>query len=245
MFDKPRVVRAVAVAAGALVIALQSEAGQPGSARTERVPDAAVVNGVPQGIFISRSLLTGRAVCLLFLTGGRVTRFIPEGGLESFDWAAHHKAHSRDSGRWEMRGGQLAIAWGDGGVHEGPLTVRPDGIEFYSKRYTKPVSAPLTAIAGRWEAARGTAIAGGSGVNAVSSLLIQPDGRYQWESTTGGTVAGRAAASDMTKTGRVTVKGATIVFTPDKGAATSHTFLPAAGTPVTAFSVDATMFTRQ
>ena len=46
-----------------------------------------------------------------------MTRFIPEGGLENFDWAAHLAAHGPDSGRWEMRGSQLAIAWGDGGVH--------------------------------------------------------------------------------------------------------------------------------
>jgi len=228
-----------------MVVAPQSDARQVGNVRRERVPDAGVVNGVPQGMFVSRSLLSGRAVCLLFLNGGRVTRFIPEGGLESFDWAAHQTAHGRDSGRWEMRGNQLAIAWGDGGVHEGPLTVRPDGIEFYGKRYTKPVSASLTAISGRWEAARGTAIAGGSGVNVANSLVIQPDGRYQWASTTGGTVAGRAAASEVTRTGTVTVKGSTIVFTPDSGAATSHTFLPVAGSPVTAFSVDANMFTRR
>jgi hypothetical protein len=236
---------AIAVFALSLVIATQSDARQMENVRRERVPDAGVVKAVPQGMFVSRSLLSGRAVCLLFLSGGRVTRFIPEGGLENFDWAAHQIAHGRDSGRWEMRGTQLAIAWGDGGVHEGPLTVRPDGIEFYGKRYAKAVSAPLTAIAGQWETARGTAIAGGSGVNVTGSLVIQSDGRYQWVGTTGGTVAGRATASEATRTGSVTVKGSTIVFTPDRGAATSHTFLPVAGSPVTAFSVDANMFTRR
>lgn len=210
----------------------------------ERVPDAGVVNGVPQGMFVSRSLLSGRAVCLLFLSGGRVTRAIPEGGLEAFDWARHEAAHSRDSGRWQMRGGQLAIAWGDGGVHEGPLTVRPDGIEFYGKRYATPVAVVAGAIVGRWESARGTAIAGGSGVNTASTLIIEPGGRYQWLATTGGVVAGRATASDTTMTGVVRVAGATIVFTPDRGAATSYTFLPVAGTPVTAFSIDTNMFTR-
>jgi hypothetical protein len=236
---------AFAVGALSLVVAAHTDAKQTGSVRPERVPDAGVVNGVPQGMFVSRSLLSGRAVCLLFLSGGRVTRFIPEGGLESFDWAAHLTIHGRDSGRWEMRGSQLAIAWGDGGVHEGPLTARPDGIEFYGKRYTKPVSVPLTAIAGQWESARGTAIAGGSGINVASSLVIQPDGRYQWMSTTGGTVAGRATATEATMRGTVTVKGLTIVFTPDKGAATSHTFLPVAGSPTSAFTVDANMFTRR
>jgi hypothetical protein len=233
----------LAIALAAMAVASQGEARQTASMR-ERVPDARVLNGVPQGMFVSRSLLTGRAVCLLFLSGGRVTRFIPEGGLERFDWTTHQNAHARDSGRWEMRGDQLVIAWGDGGVHQGGLTVRPDGIEFYGKRYAKPATAPLSAIAGRWEATRGTAIAGGSGINVARAFIIQPDGRYQWDSTTGGTVAGRATASDVTMTGRVTVEGSTIIFTPDKGAATSHTFLPVAGSPVTAFSVDSTMFTR-
>lgn len=219
-------------------------AGTGGTMGAERVPDAGVVNGVPQGIFVSRSLLSGRAVCLLFLSGGRVTRAIPEGGLERFDWATHQAAHSGDAGRWEMRGGQLAITWGDGGVHQGPLTVRPDGVEFYGKRYAMPVAVAPGAIVGRWEATRGTAIAGGAGVNIASTLVIQADGRYQWLSTTGGVVAGRAVASDKAMTGTVTIAGATIVFTPDAGAATSHTFLPVAGTPVTAFSVDTNMFTR-
>ena len=237
----------LAIAVGALVLAVaaHTDARQRGNMRPERVPDAGVVNGVPQGMFVGRSLLSGRAVCLLFLSGGRATRFIPEGGLENFDWAAHLTAHGPDSGRWEMRGNQLAIAWGDGGVHQGPLTVRPEGIEFYGKRYTKPVSVPLTAIAGQWESARGTAIAGGSGINVASSLVVQPDGHYQWMSTTGGTVAGRATATEATMRGTVTVKGLTIVFTPDKGAATSHTFLPVAGSPTSAFSVDANMFTRR
>jgi hypothetical protein len=235
---------AVAIAAAAIGAAAQAQGRQGAAARSERVPDAGIVSGVPQGMFVSRSLLSGRAVCLLFLSGGRVTRAIPEGGLESFDWERHRAAHTRDSGRWEMRGSQLAIAWGDGGVHEGPLTVRPDGIEFYGKRYAKPVSVGPGAIVGRWEAARGTAISGGAGVVIASELVIETGGRYRWLGTTGGTVAGRAVASQQAMTGIVTIKGATIVFTPDAGAAASHTFLPVAGTPVTAFSIEANMFTR-
>jgi hypothetical protein len=222
---------------------LAAVSGAAGAA--ERVPDAAVIGGIPQGVFISRSLLTGRTVCLLFLSGGRVTRAVPEGGLENLDWARHQSEHSRDTGRWEVRGGQIAIAWGDGGVHEGPLSVRPDGIEFYGKRYTKPMVVSLDAIVGRWHATRGTAIAGGSGINVASTLIIQPDGRYEWSATTGGVVAGRAVASDKTMAGTVRITGATtIVFTPDAGRAIAHTLLAAAGVPITAFSLDATTFTR-
>ena len=132
-----RVGLAITFGALSIVIAVQSEARQTGNMRGER---------------------TGRAVCLLFLSGNRVIRFIPEGGLDIFfDWAKHQTAHAGDSGRWEMRGGQVAIAWGDGGVHQGPLTVRPDGIEFYGKRYTKPVSASVRAAfqkAFRWASSK-------------------------------------------------------------------------------------------
>lgn len=211
---------------------------------TERVAGAGIVNGVPQGMFVSRSLLRGRAVCLLFLSGGRVTRAIPEGGLERFDWERHRDVHSRDTGRWETRGPRLSIAWNDGGAHEGPLVVRPDGIEFYGKRYAKPAAAALSAIIGKWEAARGAAIAGGAGVNAASTLVIDAGDRYQWVDTMGGTIGGRSRASERTTTGSLTIIGSTIVFTPDVGTATSHTFLPVTGTPVTAFSVDSNMFTR-
>lgn len=220
-----------------VLLALQAPSG-------ERVPTAAVVDGMPRGLFVGRSLLTGRAVCLLFLDGGRITRAIPEGGLEPLDWSRHAAAHPRDSGTWQMRGGHLVVAWGDGGVHQGPLTVRADGIEFYGKRYAKPARADLAALAGRWESARGTAIAGGSGIHRVNELVIQPDGRYSWSSTTGGVVSGRAAASDRTASGQVTVRGQTIVFRSDDGTTRSHTFVPVAGTPVTAFSVDSDMFTR-
>ena len=210
----------------------------------ERVPDSAVVNGVPQGMFVGRSLITGKAVCLLFLGGGRITRAIPEGGLESFGWNKHRTAHGPDSGTWQMRGSQLVVTWGDGGVHQGPITVNPDGIEFYGKRYSKPAVVSVPAIAGRWESARGTAITGGPGINRVSELVIAADGHYQWLTTIGGVVQGRVASNDRSLSGTVAVRGLTITFTSDAGTTTSHTLLPAAGQPVSAFSVDADMFTR-
>jgi hypothetical protein len=223
----------------AIVVSLMLSAPQG-----ERVPDAAVVNGVPQGMFVGRSLLTGRAVCLLFLSGGRITRFIPEGGLEHFDWNRHRVAHGPDSGTWQIRGGQLAVTWGDGGVQQGPVTVHPDGIEFYGKRYSTPQLVDLAAIAGRWESARGSAIAGGAGISKVSQLVIAADGRYQWVSTIGGAVEGRAVAGDRSMSGTVAVRGLTIVFRSDTGTTSSHTLLPAAGRPVSAFSLDSDMFTR-
>jgi hypothetical protein len=181
----------------------------------------------------------------LFLGGGRVSRFVPSGGLENFDWERHRQAHGPDSGRWELvAGGEIRIAWGDGGVHQGKLTVHSDGIEFYGKRYARPANVSLADLAGTWEAARGTAVAGGQGVNRVSTLLIHPDGRYELGAVTGGVVAGRATSTAGANSGRVSISGATMVLRSDGGGATSYTFLPAAGSPVTAFTLDADMFTR-
>ena len=50
------------------------------------------------------------------------------------------------------------------------------------------------------------------------------------------------AASTMT--GQVTIKGSTIIFKSDAGVISTHTLLPVAGTPVTACSVDTSLFTR-
>lgn len=214
------------------------------AAQGERVPESSVVDGKPQGIFVGRSLLTGRAVCLLFLGGGRVTRFIPAGGLEHFDWTEHKQHHAGDTGRWELAGGQLTITWGDGGIHRGPLTVRPTGIEFYGKRYSRPVTATLADLAGQWESTRGTAVTGGAGINTMKTLIVEPGGRYRWTGTTGGVVAGRATAAGTAGSGRLKISGLTMTFEADDGTATAHTFLPVPGEPTSAFSIDADMFTR-
>lgn len=230
---------------GLALICSATSLGAPGAASGgERVPSAAVVNGVPQGLFIGRSLLTGRAVCLLFLPAGRITRSIPAGGLENLDWARHQAQHPGDSGTWALTGGQLTITWGDGGVHQGPLVVHPGGIEFYGKRYARPAAVSVAAIAGRWESSRGTAIGGGPGVNTSSLLVVQPGGRFQWTSTTGGVVAGRAASGGMATSGTLAISGATLTFRMDDGTVAAHTFLAVAGDPVDVFSLDQTLFTR-
>ena len=214
------------------------------AAQGEQVPASAVIDGKPQGIFVGRSLLTGRAVCLLFLSRGRVTRVIPIGGLEHFDWAAHRAAHAGDVGTWEIRGGQLSIAWGDGGVHQGPLGVTDRGIEFYGKRYSKPVAVTVADLVGQWEATRGTAITGGEGINTATTLSIDAAGRYRWTGVTGGAVAGRATASGGTRAGRLSVSGQTMTFLDDDGTASARTLLPVAGAPITAMGLDADLFTR-
>ena len=211
---------------------------------SESIPEPAVLAGKPQGIFVGRSLLTGRAVCLLFLTDGRVTRSIPYGGFEQFDWARHLADHPGDSGTWEQAGGQLSIAWGDGGVHQGPLTVLPTGIEFYGKRYSRPMTVMPSDLVGRWESASGTALAGGEGINSLSTLIVETDGRYRWNGTVGGVVAGQATTVGRSSSGTVVIAGQTMTFAADDGSTIARSFLPFGGEPVEAFSLDADMFTR-
>src|SRR5207248_10323989 len=73
--------------------------GQP-----ERVPDSSFENGKPQGMFVGIDPLSGEAICLLFLDGGRVTRSIPKGGLENFSWEEHKKKQSHNCGIYTLSG---------------------------------------------------------------------------------------------------------------------------------------------
>jgi hypothetical protein len=147
-------------------------------------------------------------------------------------------------GTWEIRDGQLLIAWGDGGVHQGPLRVTDAGIEFYGKRYSRPASVTVADLVGQWEATRGTAITGGEGINKATTLSIDAAGRYRWTGVIGGAVAGRATAREGTRMGRLSVSGQTMTFLDDDGTVSARTLLPVAGTPVAAMSLDADLFTR-
>ncbi len=211
----------------------------------ERVPEAAMISGTPHGMFVGRSLLTGKSVCLLFLSGGRITRAIPEGGLDSFDWAKHQANHSGDCGKWEMSNSKLRINWGDGGTHEGPLTVTSNGIEFYGKRYAKPSSVQVSALAGRWESSRGTAQWGGEGINQTHTLTIGADGSFHWEAGGGGVVSGRAVYQETRNlNGKLQIAGSTMIFHGEDGSVESYTFAPVPGDPIVAFSLGSNMFTR-
>ncbi len=183
-------------------------------------------------------------MCLLFLDGGRVTQFIPTGGLEAFDWDKHQAEHTGDSGTWDIDDGQLTIAWGDGGIHQGPLTTHATGIEFYGKRYSRPLAVKLADLAGHWEAAHGTAPWGGDGLIALSSLSIEADGHYGWDGTVGGVLDGSTTAAAGSGSGIVHISGQTMTFKADDGSVMARTFLPVAGKPIEAFSLDAELFTR-
>ena len=139
---------------------------------------------------------------------------------------------------------ELSITWGDGGVHRGPLTVRPAGIEFYGKRYSRPGSATTADLVGTWEAAQGTAVGGGDGINRLSTLIVEADGRYRWAETVGGVVDGEASAGGDSWTGTLSISGQTVTFDADDGALDVRTFLPVPGEPLSAFSLDDDLFTR-
>ena len=195
-------------------------------------------------MFIGRSLMTGRAVCLLFLPVGRVTRSVPSGGLEHFDWHAHKADHPGDSGAWQVEGGVMTVIWGDGGINQGPLTVLASGIEFYGKRYSRPRTVGITDLAGRWEAASGTALGGGEGINRLSTLTVDAGGSYRRDGAIGGVVDGLASAEGSSSSGTLAIVGQTLTFSADDGSSVARTFLPAAGEPLDSFSLDADMFTR-
>lgn len=212
--------------------------------RTERVPESAVVDGMPRGIFLGRSLLTGRTVCLLFLGDGRITRAVPTQDLDAFDWQRHRADHPGDCGSWQLRPGQLSVRWGDGGVHEGPLKVGPSGIEFYGKTYVRPSVANLAALVGRWEAVRGLGIAGGAGARVILTLEIDAAGRFRWRAE-GGSSGPHAAHREVKDLrGTLRIQGRRLILQGDDGTVEAHSFLAIPGDPLAAFALGPNMFTR-
>ena len=231
---------------GGLRISGSVSRGSSTRSKGERVPEAGVMNGRPQGLFVGRSLLSGKAVCLLFLDGGRITRSIPESGLENFHWMEHAVNHSGDCGTWQLTGNLLRIVWGDGGVHEGPLKVNPNGIEFYGKTYARIGTVSIASISGEWESARGTAAWGGEGITMTHSLSITADGKFHWVAGGGGVVSGHAVQDRSKDTrGKLQIVGATAIFTSDDGTVETYTFTAVPGNPTVAFGLDQNMFTRK
>ena len=210
------------------------------AAKGERVPVSGWVNGAPRGIFVGTSLLSGGAICLMFLDGGRITRTIPGQDLDNFSWAEHLEKYPRNCGTYTISNGILKVKWGDGGVHEGPIKQTPNGIEFYQKRYTKPEPVAVAEIAGRWESAKSI-----GAIATTHVLRIASDGSFTWKTDRGGVVAGRAVYSSVRDSrGKVTVRGTIITFHNDDGTTETLTFLRVPGNPIKAFSIGMDMFTR-
>jgi hypothetical protein len=209
--------------------------------KPERVPESSFKDGVPRGIFFATSMLSGKAVCLLFLDGGRITREIPEGGLEELYWEQHLKDNPRNSGTYTVKDGTLTISWGDGGVHTGPIKATPEGIEFYGKRYVKPAPTTVEQLAGAWQ----SALTSGA-MTTSHELTIGADGAFHWTGGTGGSGDGWAAfggARDVR--GKLTLRGSTATFRADNGSVETFTFLRMPGDPATVFSVGRNMFARK
>jgi hypothetical protein len=132
----------------------------------------------------------------LFLSGGRITRAIPEGGLENFDWTAIERRTVRFRDLADARGG-LVVTWGTAeSIRARSANIR--SASPYGKRYAKPAAVSAATR-------RPTIVARTASPAAASSrngVVIAADGRYQWVSTTGGVVEGRAVASDRAMSGR-------------------------------------------
>jgi hypothetical protein len=192
---------------------------------------AAPSGGAPRGMFFARSNLTGKAVCLLFLDGGRITREIPEGGLEDMRWEKHLAANPKNSGTYSFADGKLTVRWGDGGVHEGPVKATARGLEFYGKGYVKPAPVTVAELAGEWESA--LTAPGGGGMTHLQELTISADGTFRWKRATGGSGDGWAAFGGATEVrGRLTVQGTVATFRSDDGAVATHTILRMPGEPI-------------
>jgi hypothetical protein len=215
--------------------------GDPPLSKPERVPDSSFENGKPQGIFVGRSLLSGKAICFLFLDGGRITRAIPETGLENFYWEQHKKEHLGDCGTYTLSGQTLSIRWGDGGVNTGPLTATPNGIEFYNKRYTKPETISVERLVGSWQAALSV-----GDITMTHDLEISLDGSFHWQIVTGGAVPGKAVANTgRDLRGKMAIHGLSATFKGNDGSVLTYTLLPVPGEPMQAFALGRDMFTRK
>ena len=210
------------------------------TSKGEKVPESGFVNGVPRGIFVGTSLLSGGAICLMFLDGGRITRTIPGQDLDNFSWSEHLGKYPRNCGTYTISNGILKVKWGDGGVHEGPIKQTANGLEFYQKRYTKPEAVTVAQIAGRWESARSI-----GAIATTHDLRIAADGSFTWKTDRGGVVAGRAVYSSVRDTkGKLSIRGTIIVFRNDDGTSETLTFLRVPGNPIKAFSIGMDMFTK-
>jgi hypothetical protein len=235
--------KAAAIAAGAGTPAPGGAAAAPApKGKAERVPDSSFKNGEPKGIFVGTSLLTGKAICLMFLSGGRITRAIPKGGLEDFYWEQHKSENGGNCGTWSISGDTLTVTWGDGGVNKGPLKATANGVEFYGKRYTRPEKVDVARLAGRWESARTV-----GALTVTHTLDIGAGGAFHWVMGSGGVVAGRAVASTgRDLRGTLTMRGTTATFRGDDGSVLTYYLHRVPGDEVvTAFSVGGDMFWKQ
>ena len=190
----------------------------PPTGKGERVPESGFKDGSPRGLFVG-----DKGAGLLFLDGGRVTRAVPEGGLDELDWEQHQKKHPSDVGTYSVAGG---IQWGDGTTSAGPFKVSADGFELAGKRWVKPPATTVDQIAGTWQAAPGT------GDSKVHELAIAADGGFQW-----------TGARELR--GKLTLHGPTATLRAEGGKVETHTLLRAPGEPVKTFSLGPYTFARR
>ncbi|HXE91487.1 MAG TPA: hypothetical protein VNK82_11035 [Terriglobales bacterium] len=193
----------------------QSAAPAPAARGGEPLPEAGVVNGRPQGLFVGVSVLSGNPVFLLFLPGGRVYHNLPRGGLNRIDWNALQAENPDACGRWDMAGTTLRIQWADGNVWQGPLQLTDTGIFFQGKRYGRAYAVRPAEMAGSWEGTHSTAwlnLGSGPATTQVNELTVDAAGNYLFGSAMGSSVEGAASYGESSTRGQLTVEGYDAVF---------------------------------
>lgn len=217
-------------------------AATPAEGNGEPLPEAGVVNGVPQGLFVGVSVITGNPVFLLFLPRGRVYHNLPRGGLNRVDWAALVAENADSCGQWTASGGTLRIVWNDGNVWEGPLELTETGIRFFGKRYGRAIPARAQDLVGRWEGTRSTASLG-AGLGAttqINTLIVDSAGRYAWQAEIGSDSGNAVAYGESATQGRLIIEGYDAIFEAADGSRERKSLLHLPGD--TGFILDATYF---
>jgi hypothetical protein len=192
--------------------------GPPPAGKAERVPETGFADGAPRGVFVG-----DQGAGLLFLDGGRVTRAIPEGGLDAIDWEQHRKQHPSDAGTFSLADG---IRWSDGTTTAGPIQPAPGGFELAGKRWVKPPATRVEELAGAWQAPPGP------GDGKVHELTLSAGGDFTW-----------SGARELR--GRLTLRGGTATLRAEGGKVETYTLLRAPGEPVKAFTLGRHAFGRR
>jgi hypothetical protein len=191
-----------------------------GENQGELLPEAGLVDGHPQGLFVGVSVLSGNPASLLFLDGGRCYHGIPDPGLNRLDWAQLQAEHGNLCSGWEMQGGTLRILWPNGNVWESPVEATATGMQFNGKQYGAVHPVDLRHLAGSWEGTKSTAwlnIGNGPSMTQINSLQVAADGSYTWGVATGGDVGNATTYSEAAFAGRVEIDGYEALFHANDG----------------------------
>ena len=169
------------------------------------------------------------AAFYVLMPDGRIYEGMPKGGLDSFDFAKAKTATPKACGTYVQAGGKMKITWGGGRraetwVHE-KMANGDENMD--GNMWLKGV--PLTAKSGldgkyTWSASLGTEL------RSTGDIIFRPDGTFN-DSTTayvGAVVDKKGKKGKVTglakkeTSGKYTISGYAVAFTPTDGAATKR-----------------------